>query len=105
MSRWSGAPILGEIRPRLFANVEKIEVNGQDLNSSGALLDAMRDMHGVTGHHSSPTIEYRVSLQTSNGPLSLCLRRDSQHRHEYWVYYPGFYSTSANEVGRVLPTR
>ena len=93
---------LNEIKPRLFANVEKVTVNGSEVNNGAAVIDALRGMHDVVGHHSHPTICYRISIQTSRGPLTLLLRRDSQDSREYWVYYTGFHSTENNDVGHVF---
>lgn len=93
---------LEEIRPTLFANVERVTVNGSDVNNGPAVIDAIRGMHDVIGHHSSPTSCYRISIQTSRGPLTLLLRRDSQDSREYWVYYAGFHSTQSNALGHVF---
>lgn len=93
---------LSEIKPRLSADVERVTVNGSDVNNGPAVIDAIRGMHDVIGHHSSPTIRYRISIETSRGPLTLLLRRDSQDSREYWVYYTGFHSTQSNALGHVF---
>jgi hypothetical protein len=93
---------LKEIRPKLFANVAGVEVNGTPAKNRAALVDAVRNMHDIMAHHSSPRIRFEVLLETANGPLALCLGRDSQDNHEYWVYYSGFHSTQSNEIGHVF---
>ena len=93
---------LKEIRPKLYANIESMTVNGVELVNDPDLITALRGMHDAPAHHSEPTVSYQLLLQTERGPLTLLLRRDSQNKHEYWVYYPGFHSTQDNEVGRVF---
>lgn len=101
----AGAPrhaALVEIKSKLYSNIDAITINGTKLEDNNALLAALRGMRDTAAHHSSPTTIYRLVLDSANGPLELCLRRDSQDPHEYWIFYPDFYSTEINSVGRVF---
>jgi len=91
-----------EIRPKLFSNIEAVSVNGSETGNGDSLVAALRETHTTMAHHSHPTTEYWVILDTSRGSLYLRLCRDSDNPHEYWMYYPGFQTTKLNEVGRTF---
>ena len=93
---------LKEVNPKLGAQVGAITVNEKPFDRPDDLLTALRSMRDAPAHHSHPTIEYRVLLITSLGPLELRLCRDSDNPNEYWVFYSGFQSTRRNEIGRVF---
>jgi hypothetical protein len=93
---------LQEIKPKLSNNIEAVTVNGNPYDSANGLIADLRAMHDIMAHHSHPTRGYQLILKTSGGPLSLQLCRDSDNPHEYWVFYPEYYSTKSNEVGRVF---
>lgn len=93
---------LSEILPRLSCGIESVELNGSLFSKPDALLNALRGLHETIGHHSHPTTRYHVLVQTSCGPLALELGRDSDDSNEYWVFYPGFYSTQVNAVGHAF---
>jgi len=92
-----------EIRPLLSSRVESLSVNGAAFKDPDKLVSALRGMFSLTmAHHSHPTNCFRVLLQTTDGPLELDPCRDSDDPHEYWVYYPNFNTTRANEVGHAF---
>jgi hypothetical protein len=91
---------IDEIRPRLYATVTEVHVNGMPAADPERLLSALRQIAPHNYHHSHPTVFHRVQLQTSEGPLELQLGRDSTVPNEYWVFYPGF--DQANDIGTVL---
>jgi hypothetical protein len=93
---------LDEISPKLSADIEAVTVNGAPFDKTRDLIAALRDMHTTMGHHSHPVASYRLFLRTSRGPLVLQLCRDSEDLHEYWVFYPEFYSTKSNDVAHVF---
>jgi hypothetical protein len=93
---------LAEVEPKLVANIETVSVNGAPFDNPDGLLAALRSMHDTMAHHSSPTTGSRLFLTTSQGPLELQMCRDSQDPHEYWVFYPRFYSTKTNDIGHVF---
>ena len=82
--------------------VEQVLVDGVPIGVAEPLVAALRGIESHRYHHSHPTASFRVQLQTSQGPLELTLRRDSAEPREYWVYYPGFAATEANDVGAVF---
>ena len=96
------AAALVEIRARLSGELESVTINDIPVGDADGLIAAVRDVHDTIAHHSHPTTRYRLSIKTSRGSLLLDLARDSQDPHEYWVFYPNFHSTNANEVGRVF---
>jgi hypothetical protein len=93
---------LEEIGSQLSCPVESVAVDGVRINGSGRLMNAIRNMHGTIGHHSHPTKRYHVSIGTSCGQLHLDFARDSQDPHEFWVFYPGFYSTRLSDIGHAF---
>jgi hypothetical protein len=93
---------LDEIRPVLAGNIQSVTVNGNAAGRADDLVNAIRNMHSVMGHHSHPTENFQVRLTTSSGQVELDLGRDSDDPHEYWAYYPGFKSTNNNSVAHVF---
>jgi hypothetical protein len=93
---------LQEVQSKLLPNVDRVEINGVEAKDSAGLVDALRRMRHVNDHHTHPTALYDVSLETSNGPVVLRLRRDSFDEHDYWVFYSGFHSTENNAIGHVV---
>jgi len=93
---------LEEIKPKLSSNIEAVTINEVEFDRGNGLIEDLRALRDAPAHHSHPTRGFRVILKTSRGPLALQLCRDSENPHEYWVFYPGFYSTKSNEVGRVF---
>jgi hypothetical protein len=93
---------LNEIHPQLSADIGSLTVNGTQFGKADDLIAALRNIRDTTAHHSHPTTEYRVLLNTSQGALALHVCRDSQDPHEYWVFYPNFHSTASNAVGHIF---
>jgi hypothetical protein len=93
---------LEEIHAKLSSSVESVAVDGRSFERPEELIAALRTMRNSPAHHSSPCRSYLIDLKTAQGPLTLCLSRDSQNTNEYWVFYPGFNSTQSNEIGRVF---
>jgi hypothetical protein len=95
---------LVEIKQKLNANVKLVTVNGAQFEKFAELLLALRGVHDVPAHHSSPTTRYLITLTTSAGSLELRLCRDSPNPHEYSVFYCGPDPATSNEIGRVSTT-
>jgi hypothetical protein len=93
---------LNEIHPKLSADIRSLTVNGSQFAKADELIASLRNIRDTTAHHSHPTTEYRVFLNTSQGPLGLHVCRDSDDPHEYWVFYPNFHSTASNDVGHIF---
>jgi hypothetical protein len=78
-----------------------ILINGREVSNPGETLDTLKQLHHVLAHHSSPTKTFSIDI---NGPkhLMLALSRDSGNPREYWVFYPKYWITRHNEIGRVI---
>ena len=65
-----------------------VSVNGNDVQNSGEIINALRGIRSLLAHHSSPTHTFHVDI--SDGPRHLLLQvaRDSSDPHEYWVFAP-----------------
>lgn len=96
------AAALDEIRPILLGELEAITINGKPATQGNALFAALGAMHDTMGHHSHPTDRFNLHLKTSRGSIRMVLARDSGDPHEYWAFYPQFYSTQSNAVGHVF---
>lgn len=93
---------LEEISPFLAGDIKSVTANGSVVSQKDDLVRALRDMHAIPGHHSHPTMNFQISLNTSAGQLQLDLGKDSKNPHEYWVYYREYNSTETNEVARIF---
>jgi hypothetical protein len=78
-----------------------ISVNGKAADNPSEILATLKKLDWLPAHHSSPT--KRISVQISDAaPITLELARDSGDPREYWVFYPKYYITKRNEVGRIV---
>jgi hypothetical protein len=78
----------------------RILVNGKATTNSHEILAILKTLDWAPAHHSSPT--KRITVQISeHAPMTLELARDSSVPREYWVFYPKYYITRINEIGRV----
>jgi hypothetical protein len=53
-------------------------------------------------HHSNPTKRINVEISEGSHHIVLSLARDSSDPREYWVFYPKYYITRHNEIGRIV---
>jgi hypothetical protein len=92
----------GEVSTCLDALTKaEVTVNGQPARHPVRILGAIRSLHQVLGHHSSPTTAIDVTVRCHQGSVTLELGRDSQDPQEYWVYYPAHHNSAHNELGRI----
>ena len=54
------------------------------------VLEALRTLHHVDPHHSSPVLPIRVEIRDGSKTINLVVARDSERAHEYWVFKPGW---------------
>jgi hypothetical protein len=86
----------------------RIFVNGNPVEDSGEILSALKTIHWVYPHHSSPSNAInrndftRIEICDHSRHIVLLLGRDSGDRREYWVFYPKYHITTGNEIGRVI---
>lgn len=95
----SGA--IDEIRSMLSEQVVSVSINGIQVGNPAILVSALKNMCNTPAHHSHPMNNYQLTVTTAKGALQLDLQRDSSNPNEYWVYYPKFFTTQTNEVGRI----
>jgi hypothetical protein len=79
----------------------ELTVNGKVPQHPVQILGAIRLLHEVVGHHSHPTSAIHVVVTCRQGNIALQLQRDSDEPQEYWVFYPAYYSSAHNELGRI----
>jgi hypothetical protein len=54
------------------------------------VLEALRTLHHVDPHHSSPGQPIRVQIRDGSKTIDLVVARDSERFQEYWVFKPGW---------------
>ena len=75
-------------------------INGREVPHAAEVLNTLKKLRDLPAHHSSPSKKFSVEV---GGPakVSLVLARDSGDPHEYWVFYPRYWITRYNEIGRL----
>jgi len=91
-----------EVWPILQGRNYQVKVRANGHVNLDDLKNALAKIAEGSAHHSHPTTSYCVELTSDHQSLRLVLKRDSQNLHEYWVFYPKYYATKLNEVGRVF---
>ena len=66
------------------------------------MLSALKTLRPLSAHHSSPTKRINVHISEGSHRIALSLARDSSDPREYWVFYPKYYITRYNEIGRIV---
>ena len=79
-----------------------VRINGAVVDHPAEILSALSSLHVARAHHSHPTHQLTVEVVLPQETLRLILARDSDRPHEYWVYSPNYWSTSNNEIGRIV---
>jgi len=65
-----------------------VTVNGAP-RQPAPVLEALRAVHHVESHHSSPLTAIQVEVRDGAKTIKLVVARDSERPDEYWVYRPG----------------
>jgi hypothetical protein len=63
-------------------------INGDEVQNSDEILNALRGIRKLLPHHSDPTRTMRVEISDGTRSLLLLVARDSADPHEYWVFAP-----------------
>jgi hypothetical protein len=94
----------GEVAKRLdtVSGKYQIYVNGTAAPNPKEVLMALKTLHWVSAHHSNPTKRISIEVSDDFGHIVLLLARDSGDPKEYWVFYPKYYITTYNEIGRIV---
>ena len=58
-------------------------------------------MSFIPAHHSYPIKKFKFKIKDKDGELELLIGQDSQNKNEYWIFYPKYRHTGANELGRI----
>jgi hypothetical protein len=85
-----------------LTNNAGVSINGKFIENPKAILSVIKTVHWVFPHHSHPTKRIDVEIFDQSRHLLLSLARDSDNPREYWVFYPKYYITRSNEIGRVV---
>ena len=66
-----------------------VKVDGKP-RQSAQILEALRTLHQVEAHHTSPLHPLRVEIREGGKSIDLVVAQDSERPSEYWVYRPGW---------------
>lgn len=93
-----------EVRDTLdaFKREYQVLINGTSAPNPNDVLLALKKLRWLPAHHSHPTKRINVEIRQDSRHIVLSLARDSGNPREYWVFYPKYYITSHNEVGRIV---
>src|SRR4029077_9192860 len=94
----------GQVLDRLesIAGQYRISINGTAVPNSTQVLQALKSLKWMPAHHSSPTKRLTVEISDHSQRVIFSLARDSGNPREYWVFYPTYYITKYNEIGRIV---
>ena len=85
-----------------FGERSQTSINATLASNPKDVLLALRALRSPSPHHSSPTKRINVEISEGSHHIVLSLARDSSNPREYWVYYPKYYITRYNEIGRIV---
>ena len=85
-----------------FGERSQISINATPASNPKDVLLALRALRSPSPHHSNPTKRIRVEIAEGSHHIALSLTRDSSNPREYWIFYPKYYITTYNEIGRVV---
>jgi hypothetical protein len=78
-----------------------VSINGKAAPNPDQILATLKTLDWLSAHHSSPTKRINVEI-SDHSRIVLSLARDSANPREYWVFYPEYYITASNEIGRII---
>jgi hypothetical protein len=90
------------MRALSFAGDYRVTINGKPAEHPDEVLATLKSLHWIFPHHSSPSRTIAVEISDQSHRVILWLSRDSGDPHEYWVFYPKYYITKRNEIGRII---
>jgi hypothetical protein len=105
---WCACDTLQEIaRAQILDQLDSLKadyhfsINGKTAMKPEQILAALKTLDFLPAHHSSPTKRINVEI-SDHSRIVLWLARDSGNPREYWVFYPNYYTTARNEIGRII---
>lgn len=92
-----------EIKDFLYSTDLVVLVNEKSINQEfkQSVVSELKKIRNIPGHHSHPTGEIEIILESGINKIVLSLRQDSEFEDEYWIYLNKYKITSNNEVGRI----
>jgi hypothetical protein len=84
-----------------LADSPNVTINGRPVANSREVLLALKALDQLPAHHSHPTKRINVEITDHAQRIRIVLARDSTNPREYWVFYPKYYVTKSNEIGRI----
>ena len=84
-----------------FGDSPNVTLNGRAVSNSREVLLALKALDQLPAHHSNPTKRLNVEITDHGQSIRIVLARDSGNPREYWVFYPKYYVTKNNEIGRI----
>lgn len=78
-----------------------VKINDHDVADAKTLIYELSQVKTFVAHHSHATRMIRIDIESSGDTLTLNVGQDSSYSDEFWVYYPAFRHTRANEIGRI----
>ncbi len=85
-----------------LSSAARVSIDGKAADKPGDILSVLKKTRWIYPHHSHPTKRINVEIADESQSLLLSLGRDSDDPREYWVFYPKYWITSGNEVGRIV---
>jgi len=85
-----------------FSERPQVSINATPASNLKDVLLALRSLRPPSPHHSSPAKRISVEVAEGSHHIALSLARDSGNPREYWIFYPKYYITTYNEIGRVV---
>ena len=95
-SRQHVRSILSDIDPKKV----EIKIGGIETKYRDDWFNAIKCIRIGTGSHSHSEDEQEFVISDSESTLVLKIGRDSDRDDEFWVFYPKYYATKNNEIGR-----
>ena len=86
----------------IIAGKYRISIGAETVANPEEILVALKTLKWMPAHHSNPTKRINVEISDNSGRIILSLARDSGDPREYWVFYPKYFITRYNEIGRIV---
>jgi hypothetical protein len=85
-----------------LGDISQISINATPASYPNDVLLALKTLRWLSPHHSNPVKRITVEVSDGSRHILLSLARDSGNPREYWVFYPKYYITRYNEIGRIV---
>jgi len=79
----------------------KLMIDGQQVKGSYRFISELSKVSPLAAHNSHATKRIRIDIESADDKLTLEVGQDNINSDEFWVFYPSFRHTRANEIGRI----